>query len=722
MVGADAPSVLEMKTKANYTGGNPTSPVSEYLPGIREWIFQNGTGNVSQLLGSDNNYGSFQVYANLSVAIDGITSGTNYNRSLDLNTGIHTTTYTANDGNTYTIAVYCSYPDHVCVYDLSSTAILPQITIALENQITPTLINTTCGDSFVRLSGVTQAGPPLGMKYDGIARLTTGTGTALVIGANTDYDQTKGTAANNYSFKGVDPGLYVENITLLAATKPDIQIRQAHTSDYGALSNIFSLTLPDPAGSTGLETSLIINKYNSTLGDPYLKSLLFRYGRHLFISSSRSNSLPSNLCGRWSETQSAAWSGDYHSDINFQMNHWGTLETGLGALQVSTFNYIASTWVPRGTETANLLYDAPGWVVHDEVNIFGHTGMKSDAQWADYPASASWMMQVVSDHFSYSQDVKWLETQGLPLLVGVGKFWLSQLQEDRYFDDGTLVVNPCNSPEHGPTTFGCTHYQQLIHQLFTSIISLSSFLPTSFIDSQLLAQFINSLQKLDTGLHIGAFNEIKEWKLPEPNPWEFPNDTHRHLSHLVGWYPGYSLTALLSGYTNSTIQSAVRTSLITRGPGDGPDANAGWEKVWRSACWARLNDTAKAYEELKFAVATNFADNGLSMYSGKQAPFQIDANFGLVGAVVSFLVVDLPNHDGALGDNGKGRTVILGPAIPQRWGGGSVNGLRLRGGGMVDFEWDGKGIVTSAHLTSDPAGGVVLVNREGTVLAGDVNS
>lgn len=33
----------------NYTGGNPTEPVFQYLPGIREWIFQNGTGSKSSI-------------------------------------------------------------------------------------------------------------------------------------------------------------------------------------------------------------------------------------------------------------------------------------------------------------------------------------------------------------------------------------------------------------------------------------------------------------------------------------------------------------------------------------------------------------------------------------------------------------------------------------------------------------------------------------------------
>jgi alpha-L-fucosidase 2 len=98
------------------------------------------------------------------------------------------------------------------------------------------------------------------------------------------------------------------------------------------------------------------------------------------------------------------------------------------------------------------------------------------------------------------------------------------------------------------------------------------------------------------------------------------------------------------------------------------------------------------------------------MYSGLNEPFQIDANYGLVGAVLSMLVVDLP-------EMGTGvHTVVLGPAVPEIWGVGSVEGLRIRGGGVVDFEWDGSGIVREAKVKgrSRP---VVLVNKKGNVLA-----
>ncbi|KFY55223.1 hypothetical protein V497_07111 [Pseudogymnoascus sp. VKM F-4516 (FW-969)] len=723
---------------SNYTGGNPASPLNDYLPGIRDSIFQNGTGDVSQLLGNGDNYGSYQVFANLSVVIDGVSSTTSYNRSLDFNTGLHTSAYTANDGNAYTSTVYCSYPDQICVYSLSSSAALPNITIFLENQLTSAPYSASCEpkDSSVTLTGVTQAGPPRGMHYEGKAQLITKNRASLcsssslvipsdsktrtlslVIGAATNYDQRAGNAESNFSFAipGSDTndthsllGPIISAVTSLAASKSERTLRQAHIADYHHLASQFTLELPDSAGSYGLETSVLISQYNSSgLGDPYLESTIFALGRHLFISSSRENSLPTNLAGRWSETIEAAWSADYHSNINFQMNHWGADQTGLGRLQVPTWEYMQNTWVPRGTETAKLLYGAPGWVVHDEMNIFGHTAMKEDAQWANYPIAAAWMMQHVSDHFSYSQNVTWYRDQGYPLLKGVAQFWISQLQPDEYFNDGSLVVNPCNSAEHGPTTFGCTHYQQLIHQLFTSISSTASLLPDT--EKEFISNVTTALKTLDNGLHIGTWGEVKEWKIPDSLGYDFQNDTHRHLSNFIGWYPGYSVSSFLGGYTNKTIQDAVATTLYSRGPGYA-DANAGWEKVWRSACWARLNNTDEAYFELRYAIDENFASNGLSMYSGQNQPFQIDANFGIVGAALSMLVVDLPNGGAA-----KARTVVLGPAIPANWGGGSVKGLRLRGGGQVDFAWDLNGLVTSANA-SGIARGLQIVNKEGTAL------
>lgn len=77
--------------------------------------------------------------------------------------------------------------------------------------------------------------------------------------------------------------------------------------------------------------------------------------------------------------------------------------------------------------------------------------MKSGGSWANYPASNAWMCQHVWDHFDFTQDVDWYQSVGYPIIKGTAQFWLSQLVEDEYFNDGSFVVNPCNSPEQGNT-------------------------------------------------------------------------------------------------------------------------------------------------------------------------------------------------------------------------------------------------------------------------------
>ena len=293
-------------------------------------------------------------------------------------------------------------------------------------------------------------------------------------------------------------------------------------------------------------------------------------------------------------------------------------------------------------------------------------------------------------------------------MKGVAQFWQAEIVDDKFSKDGSLVASPCTSPEHGPTTFGCAFFQQLIQQIFEAVLTSAPLVNET--DSAFISDVTAKVTKLDKGVHFTTWGGIKEWKLPDSYGYDTKN-THRHLSHLVGWFPGYSISSFEGGYTNATIQKAVAATLTARGSGYA-DANAGWEKAWRSACWARLNNTAQAYYELKYTIDQNIANNGLSMYSGQSMPFQIDANFGLAGAILSMLIVDLPvahNHQSNI------RTVVLGPAIPPIWGNGSVKGLRLRGGKSVSFSWDAKGKVQSATL-SGSGQNVKLVNVDGKAL------
>lgn len=263
------------------------------------------------------------------------------------------------------------------------------------------LVNVTCGHGFTRLTGVTQA--YIGLKFDSIARVsdnltticssTTGSLTVprtphhksitIVVSAESNYDQTKGNAESNYSFRGAEPGPVVAQTTIAASSKSLSNLLRDHIEDYSSLMGLFSLNIPATANSSNIETADLVSRYTNGTANTFLEALMFDYSRHLLISSSREGSLPANLQGRWTEQVDPAWSADYHANINLQMSYWGAEQTGLGGLSEALFEHITDTWAPRGTETAQLLYNGSGWVAHDEMNIFGYTGMKDDAQWAN---------------------------------------------------------------------------------------------------------------------------------------------------------------------------------------------------------------------------------------------------------------------------------------------------------------------------------------------------
>ncbi|KAL7275259.1 hypothetical protein RUND412_001804 [Rhizina undulata] len=712
----------------DYRGGNPTESKLADIRKIQEFIFKNGTGNISTILGSEANYGSYTVLGNLTVSLSLPESAIiyNYKLFLDLDRAVGGSHFSTPDNGNITREYFCAYPSQVCVYHLASTKSLPDVSVALGINGRDPAPNVTSSGNTIVFRG--QAESPYGMIYDIRATLvfpsssgnrishSTSAGGLLVsaserqkelwivLSADTNYDETQGNPETGYTFRGADPAKQVTATVASAAKKSYNELLKDHVNDYQLLNNRFSLTLPDPLNSARDPTDEIVSSYDVIVGDPYLESLFFDFGRYLLISSSRDNSLPPNLQGKWAKEFGNPWSGDYHTNINLQMNIWGSEATGLGDLLDGLWRYMNETWVPRGTESAKLIYGAEeGWVIHNELNTFGHTGLKGEgdedtAMWFAYPQANAWMMQHVWDHFDYTQDQDWYKTVGYPLIKGVAQFAISTLLEDTYFNDGTLVVNPCNSPEQPPSTFGCSINQQQIFEVFNNVLKGWDVSGDNDLDFKKRVE--SALKTLYSGVRVGRYGQIQEWKLDIDNP----DDQHRHLSHLYGWYPGYAISSVHR--TNSTITSAVETTLIHRGPGKWTDANAGWEKVWRSACWAGLYNSTEAYYELRFAIDQNFANNLYSVYSKDSATlgtwvFQIDANFGFVGATLHMFVHDLDVQDG---DGEESRTVVIAPAVPKGWWGAKLEGYRLRGGGELSFEVSNEGKATSLILKGRKGG------------------
>lgn len=696
------------------------SEASKYLPEIRRLLIEGKNAEAQQVMYQHfvpkkpefgGTYGSYQILGDLDIRYKYNTNDTapsEYIRLLDLSTGVAATEFQL-DGTTYRRQYSVARGQEGMLIKLTaskpgSISFAYSLARAERGQV-------SSPERFrLLLSGELDSGQPdaegiryaavAGIKVEGPHAQTTMKGDSVIVVDNADEAWIVISAATSYKY-GENFASIAEHMLDNVLTDPAAAV-EAGIEAHSALMARADATFPSNSNSL-LPTDVRLDRFQHDDTDAALAALYYNYGRYLFIASTQEGLLPPNLQGLWANTCLTPWNGDYHTNINVQMNHWPAHQGNLSELALPLTELIIRL-TPSGEHTAKAFYgpDARGWVQHMMTNVWNYTEPGEHPSWGATNTGGAWLCRHLWEQYEYTGDEDYLR-KAYPTMKGSAEFFRSTMIKEP--THGRLVTAPSSSPENSFYTadsvevsicMGPTMDTQLISELWTNVIRASEILGIDKAYADSLRQYLSMLPPMQ----IDSEGRLMEWLEEYPEV----DRHHRHVSHLYGLYPGESI----SYYTTPELATAAAKTLDARG-----DEGTGWSRAWKINFHARLHDGDRAWKVLNGLLQPAIYGDDNRHRAGSypnlfcsHPPFQIDGNFGGAAGIGEMLV---QSHEGF---------IELLPALPKALPSGKIRGFKTRGGHLVDMEWDDYKI-TALTITAGFEPDVrVKIGDETTVLTG----